>query len=269
VEFVDVIAAGAGDPIDDDGNWMPGPNGGIFGTSTRGINAGGLEVRQIVDKGVFAGGGLFNYALSLTEGTIDEATIDSIAAAWGSNDALDRTGSLTDSANYSNQMGFFGAMATALTQAKALASDEACTAERDAALRTFFHTWEQSMVARTVYYVNVALDAATTGTSDDDIIGGLHELGEGTGLTLGFRGIADPTSGPLAGDAVTITDAQVGQIMDALGINTNDLNASTTGEFIEDPSAFAAAVLAAEAVVAEAYGLTAEQVAAYRTPTAG
>ena len=34
-------------------------NGGIYGTSPRGMNAGGIEVRQIVAKGLFAGGALY------------------------------------------------------------------------------------------------------------------------------------------------------------------------------------------------------------------
>src|SRR5690606_3293294 len=52
-EFVAVIDAGVQDLVNDDGEWDPGATGGIFEVDSRGINAGGIEVRQIVDKGLF------------------------------------------------------------------------------------------------------------------------------------------------------------------------------------------------------------------------
>lgn len=266
-EFIAALAAGQGDPISDSGEWTPGPNGGIFGEPMRGINAGGIEVRQIVDKGLFAGGALYNYAVGLTAGTITPATIDAIAAAWGSNENLDPAGSLTDSANYSNLMRFFDEIAGALTDAKAYAAEADCTAERDEALVTAFRNWEQSMLARTVYYANVMKTELETGTSDDDLINGLHELGEGLGLALGFRGIPDPATGPLAGAATTITDADLDQIAAAVGVNQTDFNASTSGLFIEDAEAFADGVADLEGVVADVYDLTDADIASYRTPT--
>ncbi|MGD9762834.1 MAG: hypothetical protein AB7V27_03870, partial [Candidatus Binatia bacterium] len=113
-EFVALIDAGPGDPVDANGNWTPGPNGGIYGTSPRGMNAGGLEVRQIVEKGLFGGGALYHYALRLTEGEIGAHTADALAAAWGANEMLDPAGALTHSASYSYQMGFHAEIATAL-----------------------------------------------------------------------------------------------------------------------------------------------------------
>src|SRR5688500_4534117 len=104
-EFVPAILAGQRDLIDDTG-WNPGTDGGIFGMRRAAFNPGALEVRQIVDKGLFAGGGLYRYALGLTEGTIDEAMIDKLAAAWGSNATLDPMMMPQDSANYSFRMGF-------------------------------------------------------------------------------------------------------------------------------------------------------------------
>lgn len=266
-EFVAAIAAGPGDPINDSGLWTPGPNGGIFGEGNRGMNAGGLEVRQIVDKGLFAGGALYNYAVGLTAGTITPATIDAIAAAWGSNENLDPAGTLTDSANYSNQMKFFEVIAEALTDAKAYAADANCTDERDEALVTAFRNWEQSMLARTVYYANVMKTELETGTTDDDLINGLHELGEGFGLAFGFKGVESPSAGPLAGAATQITAADVDQIATAVGVNATDLNASTTALFIEDTEGFADAVAELEGVVADVYDLTEAEIAAYRAPT--
>ena len=268
-DFVALIDAGAGDPIDDGGNWAPGANGGIFGNSQRGLNAGGIESRQIVDKGLFAGGALYPYAVSLTEGPIAPATVDALAAAWGANETLDPAGTLIHSANYSRQMGFHAAMAAALTDAKAYAADGACGAERDQAIRTFFRLWEQSMYARTVYYVNRGLTLSSGATGDNDHVEALHQLGEGIGLAAGFRGLANPTSGPLAGAARVITDAAIDQVLAAHGFNAGDQSASTTGTLIEDAADFAAAAAAVEAAVADAFDLEPSEVEAYRSPTAG
>ena len=266
-EFLAAITAGPDDPINSSGLWTPGPNGGIYGASMRTLNAGGIEIRQLVDKGLYTGGGLYNYAVSLTAGTITPATIDAIAAAWGSNENLDPAGALTDSANYSNQMQFFDEIAAALIDAKAYAADSDCTEERDEALVRAFRNWEQSMVARTVYYANVMKTELETGTTDDDLINGLHELGEGLGLTFGFRGIIDPVSGPLAGDATVIDNADIDLITTALGLNQADFNASISGLYIEDADDFAEAVAEMEDVVAGVYDLTEAEIAAYRAPT--
>lgn len=268
-DFVALVDAGSGDPIDGNGNWAPGPNGGIFGSSQRGLNAGGIESRQIVEKGLFAGGALYPYALSLTAGPIGPQTVDALAAAWGANEALDPNGTLVHSANYSRQMGFHAAIAAALTDAKAYAADSACGAARDQAIVRFFRLWEQSMYARTVYYVNRGLALSTGATADNDQIEALHQLGEGLGLAAGFRGLPNPTAGPLAGAGRTITDAAIDQVLTAHRFNAGNQNASTTGTFISDLGAFGAAAAAVEAAVAEAFDLDPSEVAGYRNPTAG
>ncbi len=266
-EFVEVATAGQQDLVDESGTFVPGENGGIFGASNRGINEGGIEVRQLADKGLFAGGALYAYALGLTAGEIDPGTVEAIGAAWGTNAALDPE-MATDSANYSKAMGYHAEMVQALVAAHAYAADDACGAERDDAIRTFFRTWERSMFARFVYYANVAA-VEIVATEDDDIAGALHELGEGLGLSLGFRGVPTPSSGPLAEGGRVATDAQIDAMMEALGVNTGDLGASTTGDFIGDPAALGDAVSEVEGIVAEAFGLEAAEVEAWRSPTPG
>jgi len=268
-EFVALIDAGAGDPIDDSGNWTPGANGGIYGTSPRGMNAGGIEIRQIVEKGLFGGGALYYYALGLTEGEIGADTVDALAAAWGANETLDPAGTLVHSASYSYQMGFHAEIAAALTDAKAFAASGACVAERDEAIRTFFRLWEQSLFARVIFYANRGLTLAGTASADNDKIEAVHQLGEGGGLAIGFRGLPDAQSGPLASASRTITDAEIDQVLTALRINAGDLNTSTTGLFIAEQDNFAAAVTALEQAIAEVYDLDESELASYRTPVSG
>ena len=268
-EFVAAVAAGPQDMVSDQGVFVPGTQGGIAGDSFRTFNEGGLEVRQLVDKGLFAGGALYNYALGLTAGTITPATVEAMAAAWGANSTLDSTGALTDSANYTHGMGHHARVAQSLRAAHAFAADAACTAERDAAVVQFFRDWETAMLARLVFYANDAAGALNAATVDNDRVEAMHDLSEGIGLALGFRGLASPATGPLAGAGRVITDAQIDAIAAALGVNLTDLGASTTGGFMSESTAFSNAIGTVESTVMQAYGLQASDIAAFRTPTPG
>jgi len=272
-EFVDLIEAGAQELVVD-GNWEPGDSGGILGTADRGFNEGGIEVRQIVDKGGFGGGVMYQWAVAQTAGTIEPATIDAIAAAWGNNAALsaldpDGMSVLTDAANYSYQMGFHADMAAALADAKAFSADEDCGAERDAALVTFFNLWEQSMFARAVFYGERGATTLVTAATATEYASVLHDLGEGFGVIIGFYGITTPDAGPLAGGARIVTDAQVLEALAAYGVDYGALGSSTTGLLLESLPDFETANEALEAVVMDVYGIDAGAIQSYRMPTPG
>jgi hypothetical protein len=271
-EFVDVIDAGEQDLIDAGGDWAPGAAGGVWGDADRGINEGGLEVRQFVDKGSFGGGLLYAWAVTQTEGDIDPATIDAIAAVWGNNAALDpmsKETPLTDGASYSYQMGFHGSMVAALADAKQFAADEACTAERDAALVQFFNLWEQSMLARTIFYGNRAAGKLLVAETDTQFADVLHDLGEGLGLAVGFVGLPDPASGPLAGGVRIITDEQALDLLEAYGIDVAAPGSSTTGLLLESLPDLETANEAAQGVVMDTYSVDAGVIQTYLMPTAG
>lgn len=271
-EFVSVIEAGEQDLIDVNGDWDPGPAGGVWGDSDRGINEGGLEVRQFVDKGSFGGGLLYAWAAAQTEGEIDAATIDAIAAVWGNNAALDPMSMetpLTDAANYSYQMGFHGVMVAALADAKHFAADPACNEERDAALLTFFANWEQSMLARTIFYGNRAAGKLLAAETDTQFADVLHDLGEGLALSVGFVGLPTPATGPLSGNSRVITDDQVIDLLDAYGIDLDAPGSSTTGVLLESLPNLETANETAQGVVMDAYGVDAAAIQSYLMPTAG
>jgi hypothetical protein len=274
VEFVEVIAAGEQELADFEPmvTWTPGEEGGIWGTSNRGVNEGGLEVRQLVDKGLFAGGGFYYHATLLTEGDIDEATIDRIAYIWGNDAALDpvdKKTPLDDGASYSYAQGFHALMAAELTNAKAYAADPMCEAERDAALQEFFRLWETSMVSRFVHYMQVANEEILAATNGTGLAAAIHELSEGIGLVVGYYGLPAPASGPLSGGSRVITDADIDLIATALGVDLADLGASTTGLFVESLPNYETAQEAAEGVVMDVYGVDAATLAAWRAPTPG
>jgi hypothetical protein len=276
-EFFAAVGAGTQDLVDAGGNWMPGEAGGIWSTSTRAFNEGGLEVRQIVDKGLF-GGALYAYALGLTTGTIDGARIDAMAAAFGANSAFTpgRNDDAVEanrnffSANYVYRMGFYAEAKQALIDAKAYAADPECVAERDASIQAFFRVWEQGLFARFVFYSNEGALGISEAVDDDGLAGALHEQAEGLGLALGFHGIADPASGPMSGGARVITDAQIAQAVGALGVDVAaDLGAATTSAFVADALGYATAVGTVEDVIAEAFSLSSADLDSYRTPTDG
>jgi hypothetical protein len=271
-DFAFLSGAGVQDLIDNQGNWAPGEVGGFFfpegADHPRGMNAGGLEIRQLVDKGLL-GGAFYNYALQETWREITPADIDNFAAAWGSNDVLSSVeDELTDSAKYSFRMGFHATMAEALTAAKSYAADQSCAAELDDALVTFFRAWEQSLVASTIYYANVASGMLADATEDVEKLDALHLLAEGIGLTVGFQGLEASDSGPFAGAGRLLTDEDIEAMRIALGVDF-ELNASTTGTFVEDPAALADGVATYEAIAVEVFELSEEDLEAYRTPTKG
>jgi len=269
-EFAEVAAAGpVASLIDGGGQWAPGAAGGITGgTGARGINEGGIEVRQIVHKGLFTGGAFYSEAVRLTTGTINEATIDSIAALWGGNPTLDPAGSKVHSANYSFGMGYHARIVTSLIAAKAYAADGACNAERDAAIVTLFRDWELSMFARALFYANGAIVKAQSAVYLDKVAA-LHELAEGLGLVWGYHGVTTPNAGPLSGGARVSTDAVIESLLTTLKVNRTDLGASNLGDYVEAGSTIQADSAAAEEIVRAAFGLQSGDFAAIRTPTPG
>lgn len=247
--FTNWVAAMAVDPagyrfIDVDGlNWVATGAGALHERPPQGktrrfraYNAGGLEQRQIIDKGLFVGA-LYNYALGLTEDTITPATIHAIAAAWGANPTLDATPDKgqpanDDSAAYARSMGLYDETATALIAAQAYAADDNCTAERDAALVQVFRIWEEAMFARATFYATAPMRATLDTTVPETVMDPLHAASEGYGLLLGLRGLPHPSSGPLAGAGRVSTDADIDEALEALGLNLDDLNTGTTGEWV-------------------------------------
>lgn len=125
------------------------------------------------------------------------------------------------------------------------------------------------MYARFVYYANQGATRTAAAANDDNLIEALHQIAEGIGLALGFLDIPSPTSGPLAGAAAVIEPEEVVAIMNSIGVDVDELAASTLGLFVGDATGFAAAVLSAEELVAEVYGFTETQIASFRAPTAG
>lgn len=267
-EFVDVLAQGPVSLVDATGAWSGGEAGGLYGTSARGINEGGIEPRQIVDKALFGGAAFYRHAAALTVEEMNPETIDAIAALWGANASLDPAQELADSAKYTSAMGYFDDAAAALRAARIHATHPECVVERDAAIVRFFRVWERAMFARLAFYMNAASSTVATANDDDAFADALHDLSEGIGLAVGFWGLDDPATGPLAGHVRLIGDAEIEAILGAVGVDLAELGASTTGKLLIERS-YAGPIQAVEETLASALDVPSEEVTRWRAGGAG
>lgn len=239
--------------IDDTGSaWVAEGDGGVHerpldddgARRFRAYSASGVELRQIVDKGLFVGA-LYRYALSLTEGTITPATIHAIAAAWGANPSLNPTPGDTepqneDTAAYAYTMGLYDETTDALTAARAYAGNPDCTDKLDDAVVQVFRLWEEAAFARGTYYSGAPMRETLDPADPETVLEPLHGASEGYGLMAGMLGIENPASGPLASQARLSTDADIETALAALGLNIlSDLSAGSTGEWlVESPTTY-------------------------------
>jgi hypothetical protein len=268
VVFAEADAAGA-TAVVDGGVWVMPSAGGVSGTEARLLSAGGIEPRQIFDKGLVAGGGLYAWALAQTADGIDDADFDAIAAAFGVDAAFDPEGTRTDASNYTYAMGQYGAVRDGLARARAFHGSAECEAERDAALRSAFEAWEFGMVLRGYFYADLARDLLAASSDEDTVVASLHELSEGIAMIAGFRGAGGPGAGPFADGVRRLNDPAIDAILDAMGVELTDLQGSSTAEILLDPTRRDAMVTAVEAALADGYGLTPAQIQAFLAPTPG
>jgi hypothetical protein len=252
-----------------DGAWIMPPSGGVSGSEARLLAGGGIEPRQVFDKGAVAGGGLYGWALAQTADGVDDADFDAIAAAFGVDAEFDPEATRTDASNYTYEMGQYGAVRAGLARARAFHGVSDCQAERDEELRSAFRAWEFGMVLRGYFYADLARDLVAASADEDTVVGALHELSEGVAMIAGFRGAGGPEAGPLAAGSRVLSDDAIDAILGAMGVSLLDLPGSTTAEILLDNSRRDAMVEAVEAALAEGYGLNPEQVQAYLSPTPG
>lgn len=200
----------------------PTGEGGILGK--RLLDENGLELKQVVEKGSF-GAALYNHALSVTQASMTEASVDQLIEIFGANPDFDIE-DLDYSARYTkrrsdntNETGFFYEIKTALITAKAaIAAGSDYDTERNIALTAFLFNWEKANFATVIYYCNDAkakILEANNKTDDEEknnALGeALHAYSEAVGFTYGWLGL----------NTKTITDAQIQEILDLLLVSSD------------------------------------------------
>ncbi|MCS6914491.1 MAG: DUF4856 domain-containing protein [Myxococcales bacterium] len=200
---------------------MPMGPGGRFGAYI--FNAEGTDLRQAIEKSLFAAA-FYHHALALMNGPISVATLDRMVAIYGAHASF--PGSTTAmphpdqlAAAYArrrdrldpNNPGPYLKIKTAFITARAaLERGAACTAERDAALRTVRSEWERALFATVIYYLHDAIQRlAMANPPAAEQARALHSYGEAIGFISGWRQL--PQTGR------QITDAQVDELLTELG----------------------------------------------------
>lgn len=270
-DLFDLFIPTVGVTLDPAISWNPSPSSTDVGgrmcgpepTTTTGcwnFSAGGVDMRQLVDKGSYQAV-LYHQATLRTSGEVTAATVDQIAALFGANAMLDVDGANMHVSKYAKSMGYYARIRGHLIAAKAYVSAGAsCEAELHDELNATLADWEASQVGRFVYYANAGLELFASGTATaGQNAEALHDIAEGLGLVFGMKGLPD--------SARTITDAEIDQIMTSMKVPT--LDGATMYELLRGEAQDLDAIQAAFDLIQSIYGFTDDEMLAIKTPTAG
>jgi hypothetical protein len=258
-EWLALFEASAGQP------WMPADpppaTGGKLGTDI--FSRDGLDIRQAIDKGLFAAA-FYNHAATLMGGAVTPATIDRILAIFGSHPSFstgDGGAATADvwSAVYARRRtdprapspGIYLRIKRNLIAARAAAAaGGACATELQGALRAVREDWEQALLATTLFY---ASDARTK-LGQANAAAALHSLGEGLGFAYGFR--------MMPVDRRRISDGQIDEILALLGIPPG--GPVTLYKFATDTTAQVSRLDGAITKIQAVYGFSDAEVASFQ-----
>ncbi|MDB4944373.1 MAG: hypothetical protein JWP97_3907 [Labilithrix sp.] len=220
------------------------------------VSATGLALRNATGA-TLLNASLYNYALGLATGPITGATIDRVAAAYGTTPAFSSlvadgggppdvlVAALASKRDdkVSSVPGPYRKIRSSLLVAKAAASDpDKCRADLDGAFRILFLEWEKSTYLGVIYALN---QAATSALQVPQVpaknVAALQSFGEAVGLAQSFKGIPQ--------DRRKITDAQIDALLTRIG-------ATTAYQLITQASTRAVAFNTAFQDIGAVYGLT-------------
>lgn len=202
----------------------PAGNGGVYGGYL--FDENGLEMEQVVEKGLF-GAALYNHALTIIKSdNISAADIDRLVAIFGAHPSFQNSGSAEQnkdvfSANYAARRdkndgkGLYTSIKTNLITAKAaIEKGQDYNQDRDKALSDFRYNWEKSNMATVINYLLGTISKLNNGNaSDADKASALHAYGEAVGFIHGWKGISQNDK--------AISDAQIDQILELMNAPAN------------------------------------------------
>jgi hypothetical protein len=254
----------------------PPSNGGFYGRFA--YDGKLVDLRQAIEKGTYTAG-FFNHAVGIvTAGSLTEASIDRLIAAWGAHPTFQNSHVANDAgtttANRDIQSAGYAARRTpkdgktgpylrakaALIKAKAaIAAGAKCDADRDAALKEFFLEWEKATYATVVFYFSdIVAKLSPTPPLANDANGWtalFHSHGECIGFIGGFK------STPQA--YRKITDAQIDGLLSKALVPEGGAS-----KIVEIKTSTQASVLSLNGVLADIktiYGFTDEEMTSFKT----
>jgi hypothetical protein len=177
--------------------------GGTYGGSTKYLfDENGVELEQLVEKGLF-GAALYNYAASqILTGDVDQAKLDKALALFGANPTFANS---NDGSKH-QKPDVFGAVYAArrddnsgngiylsakknfIKAQAAIKAGSDYNEERDEAINEILLNWEKGLAATIIHYSFDGINKLST-TSPDDAsrAGALHSLGENVGFAAGLK----------------------------------------------------------------------------------
>jgi len=218
------LAAASGQTYD----WenAPAGNGGVLGSYL--LDENGIELEQLVEKGLFAGA-LYNHAVTLVSGDITDATVDQLVAAWGAHPDFNNsdnkdlhTNADIFNAKYAarrDQNDGNGLYTTTVDQfiklQAAVAAGEDYNTDRDDAITEIMELWEKGSQATVINYLQAAITKLSATDLDDAARGsGIHSYSEAVGFLHGFKTSTSPYR--------IITDAQIDELLELMNASGAD-----------------------------------------------
>ncbi|MBC8124757.1 MAG: hypothetical protein H7X70_03405 [Candidatus Kapabacteria bacterium] len=242
-------------------------------TSSGGVYSGylfqenGLEMEQLVDKGLFAAG-LYNRASILMDGDVSAAAIDKIVALFGAHASFPNTDKAASNAdkfaasyaarrdqNDGNGLYTKFKVAAITAQAAAVAGSEYKT-ELNASLATMRQTWERALMATVINYTYAVVDGlSATTVTDASRAGAMHAYGECVGFLHGWKAVRQSSR--------IITDTQLGTL---LGLLQAPADGPWTSYLIwQNPVSHLIHVSDARALIKSIYGFTDVEMESFKT----
>ncbi|AFM05825.1 hypothetical protein Fleli_3505 [Bernardetia litoralis DSM 6794] len=201
----------------------PAGNGGVYGGYL--FDENGLEIEQVVEKGLF-GAALYNHALTVIKSdNIETSDIDRLVAIFGAHPSFPNSDQAENSDAFSAKYaarrdkndgtGFYTSIKTNLITAKAaIEKGENYNQERDKALSDFRYNWEKANMATVINYLLGTISKLNKNEiTEADKASALHSYSEVVGFVYGWKGISENDK--------AISDAEIDQILESLNVPAN------------------------------------------------
>lgn len=233
-QWLDEMAKASG------GTYTPAPptgQGGVFGGYL--FDENGLEMEQLLEKGLF-GAALYNYAVSLMQGSMTPATADRLVRIFGAHPDFPNTPTAAKAANPDKFManyaarrdkndgtGLYFQMKNGFIKLQAaLKAGSEYDQERDEALLAIRETWEKVNAGTVINYCHSMISSlSATNPTDAQKAGAMHAYGECVGFIHGWRTI--PSS------YKKISDSEIDEVLVLLNAPYN--GTPTSYKFVTDP----------------------------------
>lgn len=234
--WFDELAKSSGGSI-----YTPGPPQGQGGTLGGYLfNENGLELEQIVEKGLF-GAALYNHATTLLSPQMTLENVDQVLAVYGATPAFSNSSSSNVAsevrdrfmANYAARRdkndgnGLYSQTKAAFLKLQAATQvGQNYQAEKLEAIADIKLLWEKANAATIINYCHSTINRlSATNPSSNDIGAGLHAYGEAVGFLHGLRTIPQ--------EHKRISDSQIDGILVLLNAPQN--GTPTSYKFVTDP----------------------------------